>query len=42
MAVSRTVFAIKRDVGRETPIFHIPYIELARSPKSPSNFCPKF
>ena len=32
------VFEIKRDIGRKTPIFHAPCIQLARSPRTPLNF----
>ena len=42
MAVSCTVFEIKRDIGRKTPIFHTPFVYLARSSRTPSNFAQNF
>jgi len=43
MAVSCTVFEIKRDIGRKTPIFHTPVLVfILQDPLTSSNFPPKF
>jgi len=42
MAVSCTVFELKQDIGRKTPIFHTPFHLICMFVQNPFDFFPKF